>query len=176
MNRTHLAIAGLVLFAAACGGGTTNSVATPVTTSKDPTNSTTSSADDQKLAGVEPCQLISGGEASAIGLIAPPEGRELAGTKTCEWIDKHGGILVNVEPQRGAEDLDFQRKTKTAVRFGRFDGFIVPGEKDSCDALIVVTAKSSIQISASSGSLDPNISKACELATKSAELVAAKLP
>ncbi|KOV84684.1 hypothetical protein ADL03_15515 [Nocardia sp. NRRL S-836] len=66
---------------------------------------------------------------------------------------------------------------KAPARFRKYDGFTAKPERDSgvCDAVISVSDSSSVQIVASADVAHRNTAKACELATKSAELVAAKL-
>lgn len=179
MNHTRFAIAGLALFAAACSSGTTGGDARPGATTETPTSTSSRSAGDTKLADVRPCELISSSEATQLGLTAPPEARKAAGAETCEWIDKNGGLTVALQAKTGANELNYQGDTKAQAKFGRYDGFTVPAAGKTvniCHAVIAVAESSSVQLVANAGVLSKDTAKACGLATKSAELIAAKLP
>ncbi len=180
MNRMRIAVVGLALLATACASDKTGGDAKPGSTTA-PTTATvgTSSSDATGLVSAKPCELISGQEAARLGLTASPEARKLAGSETCEWIDQNGGLTILLDLKRGAADQDYAGDTKTPANFGKFDGYTVaaPGKSaDLCHAVISVTDSSSVQIVGGVKASSTDTAKACELATKSAELVAAKLP
>ncbi|KOV85753.1 hypothetical protein ADL03_10855 [Nocardia sp. NRRL S-836] len=115
------------------------------------------------FADLNPCELISGSEAAGLGITAP-QPRRTAGSETCEWDGNgNGGLTVALDTKRGVDGLDYSGDTKTPARFGKHQGFSV-------------AAPSSVQVVASAGGASTDTTKACALATKSAELVAAKLP
>lgn len=178
MNRKRIAIAGLALFAAACSGDVTGGDAKPGTNTETSTSTSSSSTGDAKLAGVKPCDLLSSAEASTLGL-ASPEPRRAAASDTCEWTsaDK-GGLTVAVETKTGAEELNYDSSIKTPGKFGKYDGFTAKPKQDNglCDVVISVSDSSSVQLIANADVANRNTAKACVLATKSAELVASKLP
>ncbi|MEU7481477.1 DUF3558 family protein [Lentzea sp. NPDC042327] len=178
MNRMRIAVVGLALFAAACSDGGVSGRARPASV-RTPVTSEVSRTSGAGLAGVKPCELISGAEAAGLGLVAPRP-RTTAGLQTCEWDGSgNGGLTVAVDVRRGADALDYAGDAKTPARFGERDGFSVAapdGEKDLCHAVISVSASSSVQLVASAGGASADTAKACALATRSAELVAARLP
>ncbi|TWP53433.1 DUF3558 domain-containing protein [Lentzea tibetensis] len=178
MNHIRIAIVGLTLLATACTSGNTNGTATPGTSTTASTPTSSSSAGEDKLASVKPCELVSTGEASQLGLNAKPEARKLAGEETCEWIDKNGGLLISVNTKQGSKDYNYTGDTKTPAKFGKYEGYKVAGAKSPnfCDVVLAVTDSSSVQIVMNAGVTSTDTAKACDVATKSAELVAAKLP
>lgn len=177
MNRMRFAVVGLALLATACTTGKVSGEARPGNT--DTPTTTASSESSSSLADIKPCELVNSAEAGQLGLTAPPEARKLAGEDTCEWIDRNGGLLILLSSRRGADAHNYPNNTKSPARFGKFDGYTISapgGAKDQCHVVISVTDSSSVQIS---GGIKANLTdtaKACELATKAAELVAAKLP
>ncbi|GLZ30192.1 hypothetical protein Lesp02_23820 [Lentzea sp. NBRC 105346] len=178
MIRTRIAIVGLALLATACTGGKTEGSATTGTPTQDTPTSTSSAAGDGKLASVKPCELISSSEATTLELKSP-EARRAAGTDTCEWTGTNrGGLTVSIDLKQGADDYNFAGDTKVPVKAGKYEGYKVPaakGDKGVCDVVIAVTGSSSVLLVGQTSLSAPDTEKACELATKSAELVAAKL-
>ncbi|MEV6718244.1 DUF3558 domain-containing protein [Lentzea sp. NPDC051208] len=178
MNRTRIVIAGLALFATACSSGVTDGDAKPVTTSETQTTTSSSSSGDGALVGLKPCELVTGTEASGLGL-GSPEPRRAAGADTCEWeSNDSGGLTVALNTTIGAESLNYKTSNKTPLKVGKYDGFIARPKEDSglCDVVISVTDSSSVQVVANADVANRNSAKACELAQKSADFVAAKLP
>jgi hypothetical protein len=178
MSRMRIAVVGLALFVVACSGGHTSGVARPVRTEPAATTALGQTSATE-FAGLKPCELISSAEAVGLGITAP-QPRRTAGSETCEWDGKgNGGLTVALDTKRGIDGLNYSGDTKTPATFGKHQGFSVaaPGKApDLCHAVISVTASSSVQVVASAGGASTDTAKACELATKSAELVAAKLP
>ncbi|MCR3746546.1 DUF3558 domain-containing protein [Lentzea californiensis] len=178
MNRTRIAVAGLVLFTAACSSSVTGGDAKPGTTSQTQTSAPSSSSSNGALAGLKPCELVTGSEASGLGL-GSPEPRRAAGADTCEWeSNESGGLTVALNATIGAESLDYASSDKSPLKVGKYDGFTAKPKVDSglCDVVISVSESSSVQVVASADVANRNPAKACELAQKSADFVVAKLP
>ena len=178
MNRTRIAIAGLVLFTAACSSGGTGGDAKPVTTSETQTSTPSSSGGDASLATLKPCELVSAAEASGLGFSSPVP-RRAAVADTCEWESSDaGGLTVALNTTIGAESLNYTTSDKTPLKVGKYDGFTAKPKQDNglCDVVISVSDSSSVQVVASADVANRNSGKACELAQKSADFVAARLP
>lgn len=179
MNRTRIAIVGLALLATACTSGNTGGTATPGTTETKPTTSSESPAGNGKLASIKPCELISSSEATELGLTGKPEAGKSAGAESCDWSDPEGGLTVAIEAKQGADEFNYKGATKEPAKFGKYEGYKVAapdGTKYLCDVVLSVTDSSSVQIVASASPASTDTAKACGLATKSAELIATKLP
>lgn len=179
MKHARNAIFGLALLAAACSSGKTTGEAKSGSTSESPTPSSAAAAGDPKLASVKPCDLISSSEAGDLAIKSPKPERSL-GAEICEWDGTgNGGLTVAVETTQGADDYNHEGDVKLPSKFGKYDGFTVAAPQKAvagCIAVISVSESSSVQIIASAGAATTDTEKACEMARKSADFVAAKLP
>lgn len=179
MNHARIAVVGLALLAAACTGGKTTGEAKPGSASEIPTSTSSTATEDTELASVKPCELINGSEATDLSIKSPTPERSV-GAETCEWTGAgSSGLTVAVEPKQGVDDFNYEGDVKLPSKFGKYDGFTVAGAKKSpgvCHALISISTSSSVQIIASAGATAADTAKACEMAKKSADFVAAKLP
>jgi hypothetical protein len=179
MKHARIAIVGLALLAAACTSGKTTGEASPGSTGENPVSTSSSAAENTALASVKPCELISSSEATSLSITSPTPEKSL-GAEVCDWTGAgSSGLTVAVEPKQGVNDFNYEGATKTPSKFGKYDGFTLPAPKKSpgvCHALIAVSESSSVQIIASAGATASDTEKACEMAKKSADFVAAKLP
>ncbi|MGW6449582.1 DUF3558 family protein [Lentzea sp. NPDC055074] len=178
MKTARIAIVGLALLVASCSSGGTTGEAKPGGTGESPASTSSVAAGDSELTSVKPCELISGSEASEIGIKSPTPDQAL-GAEICQWdgVD-NGGLTLAVQTKEGAGALNYEGDVKAPSKFGKYDGFTVAGAKKTvymCHAVISISESSHVQIIASAGAATTDTAKACEMAQKSAGFVAGKL-
>jgi hypothetical protein len=171
--------AALAIGVTACSDepGTPTAASTHTTT----TTSTSSVApEDNALADIQPCDLLSAEEAKSLGLDSRGEPDDIAGTTSCDWPQSgNGGLIVGIRPTRGISDLNYDTEKSSEVTIGKYDAVKVEepnNGKALCQVLIAVSDSSSVQVTGSLKATSTDTAAACERATKAAELIAAKLP
>jgi hypothetical protein len=151
--------------------GTTGSVGS-TTSTRPPTNTSARSS----LGSVDPCGLLEAADVAAFG--ANP-GRRRGGSSapSCDWTvpGGKGGFSVDIHPDRNVDQIVVRRGrltdqvvgTRQGKRLEEDDG---PG---ACMVSIPITDTSRVDFQ---GTANTNTAKACEYATRVAELIEPKLP
>ncbi|MFD1149711.1 DUF3558 domain-containing protein [Saccharothrix hoggarensis] len=178
-------VAGLALLTTACSDGATGTP-TPATTTtgtkadSSTTPATTSPSDDNALADVDPCDLLTSAEVTQVGLTNPGEPEVIGGAETCRWkVSGNGGLLVAVNPRKGFDDLDYRGKDVAPTKVGKYEARLakaLDGAKNICHVVIEVSGSSSVQLISNFTASSSDTAGACARATQAAELVAPKLP
>ncbi|MFT7840604.1 DUF3558 family protein [Saccharothrix sp. BKS2] len=177
-------LAGLALLAgAACSGDGTAGTPTPVPTTGTTTGASTPSsspAGDDAFAGIAPCDLLTSGEVTQLGLTNPGEADQIGGAEACGWkVSGNGGLLAALNPTKGFADLDYEGEKTSPVKAGRYDAVLVEahaGAENICHVVIEVSGSSSLQVISNLTAGSTDTAAACERATDAAELIAPKLP
>ncbi len=180
--RILSACVGLALLTSACGGGASGHP-TPASTiwtwGGAPTTSSGASG-GRTLANLKPCDLLTAGEVTQIGLTNPGEPDRVAGTETCDWrVSGNGGLTVGLNPDHGIKDLDYQGEQTSTTKAGKYQATKVEahkGAKNICHVVISVTESSSVQLISNLTTSSTDTAAACDRAAKAAELIAPKLP
>ncbi|AHH95483.1 DUF3558 domain-containing protein [Kutzneria albida] len=148
-------------------------VKTPVTSEATTSASTGSNTSGPTLATLNPCDLLSSADISAIGGSEAGKKSTLAGAPTCDWGVGAAGVNVLVLVDKGTADLSTSGKI-TETQFGSHQARELRGSAGECRIAIAVTSKSRVDVTGvdDSGSQD----KACALGEKAAKLVEPKLP
>jgi hypothetical protein len=183
MNRTLVNLAAAAAAFALLGGGCSveqvGKAQSGSTTEVSTPPSSTTEAATSALVNVEPCDLLSSGDAAQLNLPVPGEARKTAGGQSCEWIDANGGVTANVLPTRAAKDLDYEGDKATSIKIGKYESSKVEapdGALDLCHVVISVGDSASVQIVGGVKPSSTDTAAACERAVKAAELIAPKLP
>lgn len=180
LTRTSLAcVMGLALAISACSDDQVGTpTAQPLATSS--TAGSSPKADGPKLAGIKPCDLLTSGDAQALGLTDPGEADQVAGTSSCDWsVSGNGGLLVSVLPEQGIDALNIEQDKASPIKAGKYKATQVAaprGGKAGCEVFIQVTDSSTVEVTANLKASSTDTAAACERATKAAELIAPKLP
>ncbi|NUT52275.1 MAG: DUF3558 family protein [Saccharothrix sp.] len=174
-------VAGLALTTACSAAGTTGSPAPASTT--DPTSSAPTSsgvAGDQALAAIKPCDLLTSAETGQLGLAYPGREDRVGGADTCLWtISGNGTAGAAVRPDRGIDDLDYSGDRTVPTTIGKYPATRIEAPLDAkyiCHVVISVSDSSSVQVIATVKATSTDTAAACDRATRTAELIAPKLP
>ncbi|MEV8440202.1 DUF3558 domain-containing protein [Actinosynnema sp. NPDC051121] len=181
---TRLAItAGLALLTTACAAaGTTGSAGPASTTSSMERTSPTPSTGrgHSALADLKPCDLLTPAEVGQLGLTHPGEEDQVGGADTCLWkVRGNGNASAAIRPEQGIGDLDYAGDRTVPTTIGKYPATRVEAPLDAkyiCHVVISVTESSSVQVIATIDATSTDTAAACERATKTAELIAPKLP
>ncbi|QFZ17637.1 DUF3558 family protein [Saccharothrix syringae] len=184
MNRalTRLPIALALLAAAACSGNGASGTPTPAPNSGGTTTSTTGSTvgGGDALADLKPCDLLTSGEVTRLGLSNPGEADRVGGAEACRWnVSGNGGLLAAVNPTQGFADLNYEGEKTSPTKAGDRDAILVEahaGAQNICHVVIEVSDSSSVQVIANLTASSTDTAAACKRATDAAELIAPKLP
>ena len=184
MNRPiRLVIAaGLVLLATACSAAGTTGSPTPASTTSTRSASTTASSDPQNnaLADLKPCALLTSAEVAQLGLTHPGEEDRVGGADTCLWtVRGNGNASAAILPEQGIGDLDYTDDDPVPTKVGKYPATLIEAPLDAkyiCHVVISVSESSSVQVIATIDATSTDTAAACERATKTAELIAPKLP
>ncbi|MFJ6676458.1 DUF3558 domain-containing protein [Actinosynnema sp. NPDC091369] len=180
MNRAtaRLVIAGLALLTAACGTGTAGSPLPASTTGSAPASSDAPA--DHALADVKPCDLLTSAEVGQLGLRYPGEADQVAGADTCSWyVSGNGGASAAVHPDQGIGDFDYQGDHSVPTEIGGYPATRIEAPLDAkyiCHVVISTSESSSVQVVGTVDATSTDTAAACERATRTAELIAPKLP
>ncbi|MFS8096134.1 DUF3558 domain-containing protein [Lentzea alba] len=174
MKRTLIAaVVGLAALSAGCTG--TTGEAKP-----DPTATTPSSGTASSLGSIKPCELMTEAETKELGITSAGDPNKLGSADACTWtISGDGSVAVGVRADRGVKDLTLDGNKKSEIKVGKFTATKVEGQdgsSDTCSIVLSVTEGSSVSIVSTLGGGREDMAASCERATKTATLVAAKLP
>jgi hypothetical protein len=185
MNRALIRISvacitGLAMLTTACSSETDPGDPTPAPT-RDTATTTTASVDVDALTSVDPCELLSAGDVTSLGLPHPGKADKVGGAETCSWniSGGEGGLAVGVRPKQGFKDLDYEGEKTSQLKIGKYDATKIEaplGGAYGCDVVISITESSSVQILGSVKASSTDTAAACDRATRAAELIAPKLP
>lgn len=183
LTRTSVAfVAGLALFATGCSNGATGTP-TPATTTESKagtSTSTTSESGDNALADIKPCDLLTSGEVTQLGLTPPGEPKRIGGAEACGWkVSGNGGLLAALNPELGFADLDYTGGDAAPIKAGKYDARLVEahnGAENICHVVIEVSESSSVQIIGNLTASSTDTAAACARAKQAADLIAARLP
>src|ERR1041384_8305921 len=175
------ALAGIALLAAACTDAGTEGTARPEPNrTAPPTASSTADKGDQALASLKPCDLLTTGEVTGLGLDNPGRAERIGGADACNWtVSGNGGLIVGIRAKQGFKDLDYSGDRTFETRAGKFEATRIeaPGRaKGICHLVISVSDTASVQLSPNVKTTPAATAAACERAGKAADLVASKLP
>ncbi|MER7015562.1 DUF3558 domain-containing protein [Saccharopolyspora sp. NPDC000359] len=162
----------LVLAVSACGGpGQTAEPSEPVDSS-----TATSEEPASVLAGVDPCQLLTDGEARELGLEAPGQRRDISKTLSCRFRvagDGPGQLAVSASPDRALDELNFSGGDVQDTEVAGKKAKIVRGATaDICTVAIAVSPTESVS---ADGNIGGDVEAGCRLAEQAAPLVLANL-
>jgi hypothetical protein len=169
---------GLSALTAGCTGTTGNANPTPTTGSSSTPTSDTGSASGLK--SIKPCDLLTGSDATGLGLELPGEAEKVATSDGCSWkVTGNGRLRAGVRTEAGVKDLNLQGDKVSEIKVGKFDATKVEapdGAKSQCTVVIGVTESSSVAVIATLNLSSEDTAAACERASKAADLIAPKLP
>lgn len=180
---TRLAVAaGLALLTTACAAaGTTGSPGPASTAGAERTSpSPPTGHRDGALADLKPCDLLTSAEVDRLGLTHPGEEDRVGGADTCLWtVRGNGNASAAIRPDQGIGDLDYAGDHTVPTKIGKYPATRVEAPLDAkyiCHVVISVSESSSVQVIATIDATSTDTAAACERATKTAELIAPKLP
>jgi hypothetical protein len=187
MNRALTRIpvafaAGLALFATGCSDGATGTPtpATTTATKASTSTATTATSGDNGLADIKPCDLLTSGEVTQLGLTPPGEPKRVGGAETCGWkVSGNGGLAAALNPELGFADLNYTGGEAVPTKAGKYDARLVEahnGAENICHVVIEVSESSSVQIIGNLTASSTDTAAACARAKQAAELIAPKLP
>lgn len=180
MNRPNarLVIAALALLATACGTSTAGSPQ-PAPSSAS-TRASSEEPGNHALAGVKPCDLLTSDEVSRLGLRYPGEPDQVAGADTCSWsVSGNGGASAAIHPELGIADLNYEGDHSVPTEIGKYPATRIEAPLDAkyiCHVVISTSESSSVQVVGAVSATSTDTAAACERATRTAELIAPKLP
>ncbi|HEX8867637.1 MAG TPA: DUF3558 family protein [Lentzea sp.] len=149
----------------------------------DPTSGgTTPTSSSNKLASMKPCDLLTETDATGLSFKYPGKDADIGTADGCEWVLKDGsgtGVSASIRTKGGVKDLDLKGSKILDVKVGGFAGKKVEApdnDQGTCSVVIAVTETSSVSIISAMGGTNPtDTAAACELGTKTADLIAQKL-
>jgi hypothetical protein len=177
MKRTVITVVlGLATLTAGCTG-------TPGAPKPEPTSgASTPTSSANKLESIKPCELLTAAEATGLHFKSPGKDADIGTADGCEWTLNDGsgaGLSASIRTKGGVKDLDLKGAKISDIKIGEFTGKKVEApdnDEGSCSILISVTETSSVSIISSMGGANPtDTAGACELSTKTADLIAPKL-
>lgn len=124
-------------------------------------------------ADLQPCDLLSAEDLSALDLPASGEENELGPARTCQWQTSGSHtVSVGVIDELGIDDVQSDSPPEP-VTVGSHDAVQYVGVVGTCGVAIAVTESSRVDVLGTAGG---DMTKACEVANQAAELVEPKLP
>jgi hypothetical protein len=181
----RLALAcGLALLTTSCAAAGTTGSPTPATTGSPSSTSSASTSPSgsgtSALAALKPCDLLTSDEVGRLGLVDPGEADRVAGAETCLWTAADSGnASAAILPGKGFGDLDYTGDHAVPTTIGEYRATRVEAPLDAkyiCHVVISVSESSSVQVIATIKPTSTDTPAACERATRTAELIAPKLP
>ncbi|KOX23182.1 hypothetical protein ADK67_21280 [Saccharothrix sp. NRRL B-16348] len=104
----------------------------------------------------------------------------MAGADTCFWkVSGNGNAGAAIRPHQGIGDLDYTDERTVPTKVGKYPATRIEaplGAEYMCHVVISVSASSSVQVVATMPANTIDTAAACDRATKTAELIAPKLP
>ncbi|GGU53461.1 DUF3558 domain-containing protein [Lentzea flava] len=178
MKRILIAtLIGLSALTAACTGTTGNPTPAPTTGGGTPTSDSNASS---RLKSIKPCDLLTGSDATGLGLELPGEAEKVATSDGCSWkVTGNGRLRAGIRTESGIKDLNLQGDKVSEIKVGKYDATKVEapdGAKSQCTIVIGVTEKSSVAVIATLNLSSEDTAAACQRASKAADLIAPKLP
>ena len=133
---------------------------------------TSESETDSPADSLEPCELLSSDDQSALSLGSGEE-ESLGGARTCLW-QASGSHTVSVDIWNNLGIDEVQSKTKPQPKnVGSHQAVQYTGDLGVCVVAIELTESSRVDVGGVAGG---DIAKACDVANQAAELVEPKLP
>lgn len=188
MNRaltrfTIVCTIGAALVTAACGTATVGSPqpASTIPRTSTPLPSTSAStSENEALAALNPCDLLTRADVGQLGLKYPGEAQEVGGANTCHWLQgADGGAAAGIRADEGIDDLNYEGDKVTPIHVGKYTATLVEAPlnaKYMCHVVISVSESSTVQIIGTVKANSTDTAAACSRATQVAELIAPKLP
>jgi hypothetical protein len=168
----------LAILTSGCTGTSTNGNANPQPTSG--ATPTSGSGSTSGLDAVKPCDLLSEGDVTGLGLKYPGESDKDGTSEACDWaVSGNGGLRVGVRPKSGIKDLNLSGDKVSQTKVGKYDTTKVEapdGAKSNCTYVIAVSESSTVAVIANLTLTSEDTAAACQRASKAAELIAPKLP
>lgn len=178
-------LAATILGLGACSGttpGTGSPAGADSATQLSDSNTTPSSDSGAKLASTQPCDLLSAGELSQLGVGAQGKAATDAGARTCSWQHPAGAggagylIAADIRDHQGIKDIVTDGYSVTDHPVGRHQGRLLRDATggDLCAIIIGVTDSSRVDVNANTdaGTVDAS----CQWTLRVAPLVEARLP
>jgi hypothetical protein len=129
---------------------------------------------DSGTADLEPCDLLTAEELTALGLPSEPfEEGELGPARRCQWQASGGnGLDVAVMDDLGIDEVQSEN-TPRPLTIGSHDAAEYDGVLGTCVVAMAVTDSSRVDVLGTAGG---DMNKACDVANQAAKLVEPKLP
>ncbi|ONI93040.1 hypothetical protein ALI22I_00390 [Saccharothrix sp. ALI-22-I] len=182
-SLTRLAAAcvvGLAILTGCSGEPGTPSPGSTTETEVSTSTAGSTGSNDNTLAGIKPCDLLTSSEATSLALASPGEADRVGGADACDWAESgNGGLIVGVNPTRGLKDLNYEGETTFPTKISKYEATRVEahnGSKSICHVVISVSDSSSVQVIGTLKATSTDTAAACDRATRAAELIAPKLP
>jgi hypothetical protein len=172
---------GLAVLTTACGTSTAGSPQpTPTTRSNPSAPDRSNTPENNALANLEPCDLLSSEEVGRLGLGYPGEEERVGGADTCSWyVSGNGGASAGIRPDQGIDDLNYKGDHAVPTKIGKYDATRIEAPLNAkyiCHVVISTSKSSTVQVIATIDAVSTDTAAACDRATKTAELIAPKLP
>jgi Protein of unknown function (DUF3558) len=141
----------------------TGSTETPTEPSEDPGSGT---------GDLEPCELLSAQDASALGLPGQGEESDVVSSRGCQWQTSGSHtVTIGLFEDAGIGDVVSDTSPKP-LTVGSHDAVEYTGG-GTCGVAIAVTDSSRVDVLGTAGG---DLTRACQVANQAAELVEPKLP
>ncbi|MBB4682781.1 DUF3558 family protein [Amycolatopsis jiangsuensis] len=128
------------------------------------------------MAGLEPCELLSPQDRSAVGFTALGKEKTIGEARACDWkVPSVYGVTVTLDETNGLDNLDVSTGERTKKTVGAHQALQVSGRNGTCAVLLGVAGRASVQVDVSNANF-ADVPLACRRASSVAELVEPKLP